>query len=132
MSKVESGTEFINERGQTVWNDKSGNITFDNNSGQERLQFSHSSGANLNFNNKTVSMFAPNNKQELIYGDKFSTTAGDVFYNRSLTKKREHLVTIQSLLVHQTSLFKVWIMIGLKQIERLQMLKLVLNYLMVV
>ena len=87
MSKVESGTEFINERGQTVWNDKAGAIVFDNNTGQERLQFSHNSGANLNFNNKTVSMFAPNNKQELIYGDKFSTTAGDVFYQSQSNKE---------------------------------------------
>lgn len=77
--KIQSGTEFVTDRGQTVWNTKGGTIVADENTGQEKFHISHPSGANLNFNNQTVSLFAPNNQQELTNGDKFSTTAGDNF-----------------------------------------------------
>ena len=85
--KIESGAEYITERGQAVWNTKAGSIVFDENTGQERLQLSHTSGANLNFNNQTVSLFAPNNAQDLTHGNKFSTTAGDAFSTTNSNKE---------------------------------------------
>lgn len=85
--EIKSGTEFINDRGQTVFNNKSGSIVFDENTGQERLQLSHSSGGNINLNNKTVSMFAPNNMQDLTKGNKFSTTVGDSFSQTNNNKE---------------------------------------------
>ncbi|MDB4396168.1 hypothetical protein N9Z65_00985 [bacterium] len=86
--EIKSETEFINERGQVVLNNKSGSIVFDENTGSERLQLSHISGANLNFNNKTVSTFAPNNMQDLTNGNRFSTTVGDSF-SQTQTNKEE-------------------------------------------
>ena len=78
MSKnVETGTEFITKRTQTVWNTEGGSIVSDGNTGQERIQISHPSGGNVNFTNKTNSEFAPNNKQTYTLGKKFDTTAGD-------------------------------------------------------
>jgi hypothetical protein len=89
--KIQSGTEFVTDRGQVVWNTKGGTIVADENTGQEKFHISHPSGANLNFNNKTVSLFAPNNQQELIHGDKFSTTAGDAFFTtKSNKEERTH------------------------------------------
>lgn len=89
--KIQSGTEFVTERGQTVWNTKGGTIVADENTGQEKFHISHPSGANLNFNNKNVSLFAPNNQQELIHGDKFSTTAGQAFFTtKSNKEERTH------------------------------------------
>ena len=85
--EIKSPTEFINERGQTVLNNKSGSIVFDENTTQERLQLTHASGANLNFNNKTVSTFAPNNMQDLTKGNKFSTTIGDSFSQTQSNKE---------------------------------------------
>jgi len=85
--EIKSPTEFINERGQTVLNNKSGSIVFDENTTQERLQLTHASGANLNFNNKTVSIFAPNNMQDLTKGNKFSTTIGDSFSQTQSNKE---------------------------------------------
>lgn len=85
--EIKSGTEFINDRGSMVINNKSGSIVFDENTGQERLQLSHSSGANVNFNNKTVSTFAPNNMQDLTKGNKFSTTIGDSFSQTNNNKE---------------------------------------------
>ena len=75
--KVESGTEFVTKRGQTIWNNNGGTITFDENTGQERLQLSGPSGGNININGKVNSEFAPNNKQTLVHGNKFETTAGN-------------------------------------------------------
>ena len=75
--KAESGTENVTERNQFVLNNAGGAIVMDGNTAEERLQISHPSGANINLNNKTFSMFAPNNAQELTLGDKFSTTAGN-------------------------------------------------------
>jgi hypothetical protein len=88
--KIESVAEYITERGITVWNTKGGTIVSDGNTGQERFQISHPSGANLNFNNQTVSLFAPNNQQELIHGNKFSTTAGDAF-STTISNKEERV-----------------------------------------
>ena len=85
--KIESGAEYVTERGQVVWNTKAGSIVFDENTGQERLQLSHTSGANLNFNNQTVSLFAPNNAQYLTHGNKFSTTVGDNFSTTNSNKE---------------------------------------------
>ena len=84
---IKSGTEFINERGQVVWNTRAGSIIFDENTTQERLQLTHFSGANLTFNNKTVSTFAPNNMQDLTHGNKFSTTIGDSFSQTNNNKE---------------------------------------------
>ncbi len=80
MSKqVESGAEFITKRTQTVWNTEGGSIVSDGNTGQEKIQISGPSGGNININGKVNSEFAPNNKQTLVHGDQFSTTAGNNF-----------------------------------------------------
>ncbi len=80
MSKqVESGAEFITKRTQTVWNESGGTISIDGNTGQEKIQISGPSGGNININGKVNSEFAPNNKQTLVHGDQFSTTAGNNF-----------------------------------------------------
>lgn len=89
--KIESDAEFVTERGQAVWNTKGGTIVSDENTGQERFQISHPSGANMSFTNQAVSVFAPNNQQELIHGTKFSTTAGDAFFTtKSNKEERAH------------------------------------------
>lgn len=85
--KIESGTEFVTERKQTVWNLEGGTIASNGNTGEEKLHISHPSGANLNFNNKTVSLFAPNNAQELVHGNKYQTTAGDAFSTTNSNKE---------------------------------------------
>lgn len=77
--QIESSTEYVTKRNQIVWNTGAGALVFDENTGQERLQWTHNSGDNLNFTNKGVSLFATNNKQENILGDNFSTTKGDSF-----------------------------------------------------
>ena len=79
MSKVESGTELINKRDQSVWNTGAGSIIFTENGAERGLQITHATGDNLNFTNKGVSLLATNNKQENILGDNFSTTKGDSF-----------------------------------------------------
>ena len=86
--KVESGTEFVTKRGQTIWNNNGGTITFDENTGQERLQLSGPSGGNININGKVNSEFAPNNKQTLVHGDQFSTTAGNNFETTKANKEQ--------------------------------------------
>lgn len=78
-SKVKSSEAFTNSQGEVVWNTFAGSIVMDENSGKERLQISHITGDNLNFNNKGISLLATNNKQENILGDNFSTTKGDSF-----------------------------------------------------
>jgi hypothetical protein len=89
--KIQSGAEFVTERGQTVWNTAGGNIVADENTGQEKFQISHPSGANINFNNQTVSLLAPNNKQDFVLGNNFSTTAGDAFSTtKSNKEERAH------------------------------------------
>ena len=39
--KIQSGTEFVTDRGQTVWNTKGGTIVADENTGQEKFHISH-------------------------------------------------------------------------------------------
>lgn len=85
--KVNSGTEFVNKRTQAVWNTEAGSIVSDGNTGNEKLQISHQSGGNLNFTNKSNSEFAPNNKQTLVHGNKFETTAGDSFTTTNSNKE---------------------------------------------
>lgn len=84
--KVESGTEFVTKRGQTVWNTAAGSIVSDETTGNEKIQISHQGGGNINLNGKVNSEFAPNNKQTLVHGDQFSTTAGN---NYSTTKSNK-------------------------------------------
>lgn len=87
MSKeVKSGTEFVNQRGQVVQNSKAGAIVQDETTGQEKIQITHQGGGNINLNGKVNSEFAPNNKQTLVHGDQFSTTAGN---NYSTTKSNK-------------------------------------------
>lgn len=78
-SKVKSSEAFTNSQGEVVWNTVAGSIVMDENTGKERLQLSHITGDNLNFNNTGISLLATNNKQENILGDNFSTTKGDNF-----------------------------------------------------
>lgn len=77
--EINNQGEYDLDRGEVVWNNRSGTIVFDNTTGKERLQLSHFSGANISLNNKTVSVFAPNNSQELVHGAKYSTSIGDNF-----------------------------------------------------
>lgn len=77
--EINNAGEHDLDRGEVVWNNRSGAVVFDNTTGKERFQLSHFSGANMSFNNKTVSVFAPNNSQELIHGVKYSTSIGNSF-----------------------------------------------------
>ena len=84
--KIESGTETVKQRGQVVQNTKAGAIVQDETTGEEKIQITHKSGGNINLNGKVNSEFAPNNKQTLVHGDQFSTTAGN---NYSTTKSNK-------------------------------------------
>ena len=77
--KVESGTEFVTKRTQTVWNTEAGSIVSDGTTGNEKIQISQAGGGNINLTGKVNSEFAPNNKQTLVHGDKFETTAGSSY-----------------------------------------------------
>ena len=88
--KIDNDGEYDLDRDEVVWNNRSGTIVFDNTTGKERLHMSHFSGANLSFNNKTVSMFAPNNSQETVNGTKYSTSIGDSF--EQVRKNKEQRV----------------------------------------
>ena len=85
--KVETGAELITKRTQTVWNTEGGSIVSDGNTGEERIQISGPGGGNVNINNKVNSEFAPNNKQTLVHGNKFETTAGDNFETTKSNKE---------------------------------------------
>ena len=89
MSKeVKSGAEFVTKRTQTVWNTEGGSIVSDGNTGNEKIQISGPSGGNINITNKVNSEFAPNNKQTLVHGDQFSTTAGNNFETTKSNKEQ--------------------------------------------
>jgi len=75
------------EKGQTIWNTTGGTVVFNENPGDLGMHLSHPSGANMNFNNQTVSLFAPNTKQEFVLGNNFSTTAGNAFFTTKLNKE---------------------------------------------
>ncbi len=77
VKKVESGTEFVTKRTQTVWNTEGGSIVSDGTTGQKKIQITSEGGGNINLNSKVNSEFAPNNKQTLVHGKKFETVAGD-------------------------------------------------------
>ncbi len=85
--KVESGTEFVTKRTQTVWNTEGGTVSTSGNTGEEKIQISGPGGGNVNINNKVNSEFAPNNKQTLVHGNKFETTAGDNFETTKSNKE---------------------------------------------
>ena len=89
-SQINNGGEQDLDRGEVVWNNRSGTMVFDNTTGKERLHMSHFSGANLSFNNKTTSMFAPNNSQETVNGVKYSTSIGNSF--EQVRKNKEQRV----------------------------------------
>ena len=84
---VKSGTEFVTKRGQTVLNTAAGSIVSDENTGNEKIQITHKGGGNINLNDKVNSEFAPNNKQTLVHGDQYSTTAGDNFSTTKSNKE---------------------------------------------
>ena len=88
--KVKSGTEFVTKRGQTVLNSAAGSIVSDETTGQEKIQITHQGGGNINLNGKVNSEFAPNNKQTLVHGDQFSTTAGNN-YSTTKTNREERV-----------------------------------------
>ena len=44
---------------------------------RKRFISTHKDGGNINLNGKVNSEFAPNNKQTLVHGDQYSTTAGN-------------------------------------------------------
>ena len=50
--KIESPTEYVTKRSQSVWNTGAGAMVWDENTGQERWMLTHQSGDNLNFTNK--------------------------------------------------------------------------------
>ena len=87
--KIESPTEYVTKRSQSVWNTGAGAMVWDENTGQERWMLTHQSGDNLNFTNKGVSLLATNNKQENILGDNFSTTKGDSFVQSQGNKEEK-------------------------------------------
>ena len=84
--KVKSGTEVVNQRGQIVQNSKAGAVVHDETTGQEKIQITQKGGGNVKITDTVNSEFAPNNKQTLVHGDQFSTTAGN---NYSTTKSNK-------------------------------------------
>tara|TARA_R110002050_G_scaffold60544_3_gene134281 strand:+ start:5571 stop:6872 length:1302 start_codon:yes stop_codon:yes gene_type:complete len=88
--QINNDGEYDLDRGEVVWNNRSGSMVFDNTTGKERLHLSHFSGANLSFNNKAISVFAPNNSQEMVNGSKYSTSVGDSF--EQVRKNKEQRV----------------------------------------
>jgi hypothetical protein len=76
---VETGAEFVTKKGLDVWKTYGGAIVSDGNTGQERIQISGPGGGNVNITNNVNSEFAPSNKQTLVHGDQYSTTAGNNF-----------------------------------------------------
>ncbi len=85
--KIESDAERVTRRTQAVLNMDGGAIVSDGNTGQERLQISTPSGTNIRMDGPGFSMFTPNNAQELIHGNKFSTTAGDNYSTTNSNKE---------------------------------------------
>ena len=85
--KVKSGTEFITKRGSIVRNSGAGSYIEEETTGNEKIQITHKSGGNINLNNKVNSEFAPNNKQTLVHGNQYSTTAGDSFSTTKSNKE---------------------------------------------
>ena len=85
--KVESGTEFVTKRTQTVWNTEAGSIVSDGTTGNEKIQISQAGGGNINLTGKVNSEFAPNNKQTLVHGSKYETTAGSSYETVKTTKE---------------------------------------------
>ena len=86
--RVESGTEFITKRDQTVWNTAGGTIASDGTTGNKKIQITSEGGGNINLNSKVNSEFAPNNKQTLVHGNQYTTTAGDNFENVKSNKEQ--------------------------------------------
>tara|TARA_R110001592_G_scaffold120437_1_gene324662 strand:- start:2596 stop:3822 length:1227 start_codon:yes stop_codon:yes gene_type:complete len=78
-SKVNSGSEFVTDRDETVMNTKAGAIVFGSTTGKEKVHISHMSGSNINITNKVTSELAANNKQTLVLGAQFNTTKGDSY-----------------------------------------------------
>ena len=78
-SQVNSGSEFVTDRDETVMNTKAGAIVFGLTTGKEKVHISHISGSNININNKVTSELAANNKQTLVLGTQFNTTKGDSY-----------------------------------------------------
>tara|TARA_S200002703_G_scaffold90083_1_gene77708 strand:- start:820 stop:2043 length:1224 start_codon:yes stop_codon:yes gene_type:complete len=76
-SKVNSGSEFITDRDETVLNTKAGTIVFGSTTGKEKVHISHKSGSNINMTDKVTSELAANNKQVLVLGTQYNTTQGD-------------------------------------------------------
>ena len=76
---IENPSEYTTDRTETVFNTPGGTDVWCGVTGQERRQISCSAGNTINMNNKTFSMFAPNQSQSLTLGQKFSTVGGNSY-----------------------------------------------------
>lgn len=86
-SKVESGTEFITDRDETVLNTNAGTLVFGSTTGREKVHISHKSGSNLNITNQYTSELATNDKQLLVLGNQYSTTQGNSYTTSGSNKE---------------------------------------------
>ncbi len=78
--KIQADGEHSKERGVTVAvNTQAGALVFDDNTAEERVQLTHTSGWTQGANRSTSFKFSPNNDQEQVLGDKYSTTKGDSY-----------------------------------------------------
>ncbi len=76
--QIQADGEHIKERDITVAvNTQAGALVFDDNTTEERTQWTAKSGAHITMNKVGVTKFSPNNDQEQVLGNKYSTTRGD-------------------------------------------------------
>mgnify|MGYP003631843282 FL=1 len=111
--QIESGGEYGMDRDETVLNAKGGTITLDNTTGSEAVRISQKGGGNVKITDTVNSEFAPNNKQTLVNGDKFSTTKGD-YFNQIQSNKEDrtfgdHTISVGDPNFYTTSLAQDWL-----------------------
>jgi hypothetical protein len=111
--QIESGGEKGIDRDEAVLNAKGGTITLDNTTGSEAVRISQKGGGNVKITDTVNSEFAPNNKQTLVNGDKFSTTKGD-YFNQIQSNKEDrtfgdHTISVGDPNFYTTSLAQDWL-----------------------
>lgn len=88
---IENPSEYGTNRTETVINTPGGTDVSCGITGQERRQISCNAGNNINMNNKTFSMFAPNQRQSLVFGKDYTTIGGDSFeFCKKNTEKKSY------------------------------------------
>ena len=112
-TRIESGGEYGIDRDETVLNAKGGTVVLDSTTGSEAVRISQKGGGNVKITDTVNSEFAPNNKQTLVNGDKFSTTKGD-YFNQIQSNKEDrtfgdHTIIAGNPNFFTTSLAQDWL-----------------------